>query len=153
MTKLNNITLLWNDGGSLSGLQCNALASLVHFCAKWTRDASALRWRPERRLPSFRSKVMLLSFLISALFLSFFQVHPYFKWSFFQKLFSPIYLETGSMWKSVYNPSPKQRNQGGFLQTLFQVGTEDDNTQKRKTRRLLYICCILNRHTVLYMYT
>ena len=62
---------------SLSSLQCNALAFLVHFVTyttKWTRDASALRWRPERRLPSFRSRVVFLYFLIPALFLSFLQV-------------------------------------------------------------------------------
>ena len=29
--KLKNTTLLWNDGTLLSGLQCNVLASLVHF--------------------------------------------------------------------------------------------------------------------------
>ena len=31
MKKLKNTTLLRNDGGFLSGLQRNALASLVHF--------------------------------------------------------------------------------------------------------------------------
>ena len=43
------------------------------LCTKWTRDAiaSALHWRPERRARSFRSRVVLLSFLIPALFLSF----------------------------------------------------------------------------------
>ena len=51
MRKLKNATLLRNDGSLLFGLQRNALASLVHFVVcKWTRDGSALRWRPERRL-------------------------------------------------------------------------------------------------------
>ena len=70
-----NTTLLWNNGGLLFGLQHNAPASLVHFVTyrtKWTRDASALRWRPERRPPLFRSRVMFLSFshpyLVSVLF-------------------------------------------------------------------------------------
>ena len=42
---------LRNNGGLLSGLQCNALASLVHivtYTTKWTRHASLLHWRPER---------------------------------------------------------------------------------------------------------
>ena len=42
---------LRNDANPLSGLQRNALASLVRFVVqvtKRTRDASALCWRPER---------------------------------------------------------------------------------------------------------
>ena len=31
MRKLKNTTIVRNDGALLSGLQCNALASLVHF--------------------------------------------------------------------------------------------------------------------------
>ena len=31
MRKLENTTMPWNDGSLLSGLQRNALASLVHF--------------------------------------------------------------------------------------------------------------------------
>ena len=31
MRKLDSTTLSWNDGGLLSGLQHNTLASLVHF--------------------------------------------------------------------------------------------------------------------------
>ena len=75
--------LLRNDGGLLSGFQRNALASQVHsvvWVTKWTRDGSALHWRPERRLPSFRNGVVFLSFFIPALFLPFLQVHPYLKW-------------------------------------------------------------------------
>ena len=33
MGKLKNTTLLWNDGGLLSGFQRNLLASLVHYVA------------------------------------------------------------------------------------------------------------------------
>ena len=60
MQKLKNTTLLQNDDGLLSGLQCNALASLLHFvvCKVSYRDASALRWRLERRPPSFCSRVV-----------------------------------------------------------------------------------------------
>ena len=36
-----------------------------------TRDAIALCWRAERRLPSFRSRAVFLSFLIPALFCTF----------------------------------------------------------------------------------
>ena len=45
-------------------------------CIKWTRDASALYWRPERRPPAFLSRVVFLSFLIPALFLSFLCIRP-----------------------------------------------------------------------------
>ena len=55
---------LRNDGGHLSGVQCNSLASLVHH-------ASALCRRPERRPPSFGRRVVFLSFPIPLLFLSF----------------------------------------------------------------------------------
>ena len=65
--KLKNTILLWNDGG-LSGLQHNALASLI-----------------------------------PALFLSCLQVHPYMKWHFFQKLFSPSFC---SFW-GVSKPTSK----------------------------------------------
>ena len=86
MRKLYNTTPLQNDGSLFFGPQHNALASLVHFAphtTKWSRDASALRWRPERRLPLFCSRVVFLSFFIPALmFLYFLQVHPYLKWSF-----------------------------------------------------------------------
>ena len=64
----------------LSGLQRNALASLVHFVThttKRTRDASALRWRPERGPASFRSGVGFLRLSNPVLFVYFFQLHPY----------------------------------------------------------------------------
>ena len=53
-------------------------SSLVHFvlCKVNYRDVSALRWRPERRPPSVRSRVVFLSFLISTLFLSFYRSIP-----------------------------------------------------------------------------
>ena len=48
MRKLKNTTLLHNDGGLLSGLQCNTLPSLVHFVvfplvysAVWPFDVSS----------------------------------------------------------------------------------------------------------------
>ena len=71
-----------NDAGPLSGLQRNALASLVHFVThttKRTRDASALRWRPERGPASFRSVVGFLRLSNPVLFVYFFQLHPYSK--------------------------------------------------------------------------
>ena len=66
---------LRNDAGPLSGLQRNALASLVHFVTnttKPTRDASALRWRPERGPASFRSEVRFLRLSNQVLFVYFF---------------------------------------------------------------------------------
>ena len=93
MRKLDNTTLLQNDGGLLSGLL---------YTTKWTRDVSALRWRLESRPPSFRSRVVLSTFLIiPALFLSFLQVHPYLEWSSFKKLFSLVHLRFS---KSTLNP-------------------------------------------------
>ena len=57
MRKLSNTTLLRNNGGVLSGLQCNAFESLVRVC-KVNCSASALHWRPKRRLPLFCSRVV-----------------------------------------------------------------------------------------------
>ena len=73
-------TPLQSDAGPLFGLQSNA---------KRTRDASALHWRPERGPASFCSVVGCLRLLISALFLYFFQLHHYLKWSFFVNIFPP----------------------------------------------------------------
>ena len=56
---------------------------------KWTRAASALHWRPKRRLPSFRSTVVFLSFLIPALFRPFYGSIPNLKWS-FSRNFIPL---------------------------------------------------------------
>ena len=89
---LKNRTPLRNDAGPLSGLQRNALASLVHFVTystKRTRDASALHWRPNRGL--HRSVVGKGSrrLFTPVLFLYFFQLHSYLKWSFFRKFFPP----------------------------------------------------------------
>ena len=90
--KPQNPTPLRNDAGPLSGLQRNALASLVHcvtHTTKWTRDASALRSRPERRPASFRSGVGFLRLSNPVLFLYFFQLHLYLKWHFVRN-FSPL---------------------------------------------------------------
>ena len=90
LESLKNPIPLRNDAGPLSGLQRNALASLVHFVThttKRTRDAGALRWRPERGLASFRSGVGFLRLSNLVLFVYFFQLHPYSKWSFFRKFF------------------------------------------------------------------
>ena len=84
MTKLKNTTLLWKDGSILCGLQCYALASLVHFVThttKWTRGASALYWRPDRRPPSFRSKIWFFPTLPYC-FHTLLQLHPNLKWKF-----------------------------------------------------------------------
>ena len=77
--KLRNTTLLRNNVSLLSGLQRNALASLVCFVTyttKRTRDASALRWRPERRLTLFRSRVVFLSFSSLPCFCTFYSSIP-----------------------------------------------------------------------------
>ena len=55
-------------------------------------DASALRWRPEKRSPLFRSRVVFFSFLILALFLYFLQVQPYSKSSFFPDFFCLVFI-------------------------------------------------------------
>ena len=81
MRNLKNHIPLQNDGGPLSGLQHKALASLVHFATyttKWTRGASALHWG-QRGASIVCTGVGFLKFLISALFLHFFQLHPYLK--------------------------------------------------------------------------
>ena len=82
LESLKNATPLWNDTGPFSGLQRNGLAPLVQFVThttKRTRDASALRWRPERGLASFRSGVGFLRLSNPVLFVYFFQLHPYSK--------------------------------------------------------------------------
>ena len=79
--KLKNTTLLRNNVSLLSGLQRNALASLVCFVTyttKQTRDASALRWRPERRLTLFRSRVVFLSFSSLPCFCTFYLCTSFF---------------------------------------------------------------------------
>ena len=92
LESIKNPTPLRNDAGPLSGLQRNALASLVHFVThttKRTRDAGALRWRPERGPALFRSGVGFLMLSNPVLLVYFFQLHPYSKWSFFRN-FSPL---------------------------------------------------------------
>ena len=89
--RVKNPTPLRNDAGPLSGLQRNALASLVHFVThttKRTRDASALRWRPERGPASFRSGV---GFLTWSCLCTFFSSIPTQNEVFFQKLFPPSF--------------------------------------------------------------
>ena len=81
---------LWNDASPLSGLQCKALASLVHFVTyttKQTRDASALCWRTERRTTLFHSGNRVLETFSSLPCFYTPQVHPYSKWSFLRNLF------------------------------------------------------------------
>ena len=93
LESLKNSTPLRNDAGPLSGLQRNALESLVRFVVqvtKWTRDASALRWRPERGPASFRSGVGFLRLSNPVLFVYFFQLHPYSKSRFFRNFFSLV---------------------------------------------------------------
>ena len=87
MRKLKNITLLRNDSSLLSGLQCNAPESLVNFQSELGME----HWRPERRPPLFHGRIVLLSFLIPALFLYLFQVHAYLKCS-LHKLFKYLFL-------------------------------------------------------------
>ena len=61
------------------------------WVTKWTRDASALRWRPERGPASFRSVVGFLRLSNPVLFVYFFQLHPYSKWSFFRNFFPLVH--------------------------------------------------------------
>ena len=87
---LKNPTPLRNDAGPLSGLQRNALASLVHFVThttKRTRDASALRWRPERWPSLFRSGVGFLRLSHPGLVSVLFSAPSLIEMKFFQKLF------------------------------------------------------------------
>ena len=85
MRKLTNTTLLQNDGGLLSGLQAGMRErkkTTLHLQIMGSRCRVVFlllltpAWRPEMRPPSSRSRVVLLSFLIPALFLSFSQVDP-----------------------------------------------------------------------------
>ena len=89
---LKNPTPLRNDAGPLSGLQRNALASLVHFVVwvtKWTRDASALRWRPERGPASFRSGVGFLRLSHPGLVSVLFSAPSLLQMKFFSETFPP----------------------------------------------------------------
>ena len=71
MKKGNNTALQQNDGGLFPGLQGNSLTPQVHFVVcKLAMVASAFHWRPERRLPSFHSRVVFLSFVIPDLIVS-----------------------------------------------------------------------------------
>ena len=74
--------------------QCTCIPSSLccSHTTKWTRDASALRWRPERGPASFRSGVGFLRLSNPVLFLYFFQLHPYSKWSFFRNFFPLVYI-------------------------------------------------------------
>ena len=90
MRKPQNLTPLQNDAVPLSGLKHNALAFLVQFVTyttKRTRDASALRWRPEKGTASFCSGVGFLRFSHPRLVCILFQLHPYSKWRFFRNFF------------------------------------------------------------------
>ena len=70
--------------------QCTCIpSSLCCVSNKWTRDASALRWRPERGPASFRSGVGFLRLSNPVLSVYFSQLHPYSKWSFFRN-FCPL---------------------------------------------------------------
>ena len=69
--------------------QCTCIPSSLCYVQSELR-ASALCWRPERRPPSFRSRVALFSFLTPTLFLSFVRSFPNSKWKrFFLATFSP----------------------------------------------------------------
>ena len=60
--------------------QCTCIPSVL-YCGsitKWTRDASALRWRP----PLLRSRVMILNFSLSCLVsVTFYRSIPSLKWA------------------------------------------------------------------------
>ena len=65
--------------------QCTCIPSSLH--AKWTRDASAMHWRPERKAPSLSSRVVFLSFSFLPCFCPFYRSSPNLKWSFFRNFF------------------------------------------------------------------
>ena len=78
----------------LSGLQRNALASLVHFVTyttKRTRDASALRWRPERGRHRSVVGVGFLRLSHPRLVFILFSAPSLLQMKFFQKLFPPCF--------------------------------------------------------------
>ena len=80
--KLKNLSPLLNNTGPFSGLQCNALACLVHFVTytmKQTWDASALHWRPERRPALFCSGGRVFEISHPCLVPVLFQRHPHLK--------------------------------------------------------------------------
>ena len=83
----NSWTLPYHEMMVVSSLVSNEMQLhplFTLYTTKWTRDASAFRWRRERRAPSFRSKVVLvfLSLIMHALFLSFYWSSPNLKWIF-----------------------------------------------------------------------
>ena len=77
MRKLKNTTTLQNDDGLLSGLQCNELGMQVHCKGGQRGD----------RHHFAVARVVFLSFLMSALFLSLLQAHPHLKQNFTKKTF------------------------------------------------------------------
>ena len=98
MRKPQEPTPLRNDAVPLSGLQRNSLVSLVHFVTyttKQTRDASALRWRPERGTASFRSGVGFLRLSHPHLVSVLFPAPLILEMKFFQKLFPLVYVLFG----------------------------------------------------------
>ena len=82
--------------------QCTCIPSSLccSHTTKWTRDASALCWRPERGPASFRSGVGFLRLSNPVLFLYFFQLHPhpYSKWSFFRNFFPLVNFTYSHSW-------------------------------------------------------
>ena len=89
---LQYVHVLRNDAGPLSGLQRNALASLVHFVThttKRTRDVRALRWRPERGPASFRSGVGFLRLSNPSLVSVLFSAPSLLEMKFFSETFPP----------------------------------------------------------------
>ena len=95
LESLKNPTPLRNDAGPplWPPTQCTCIPSSLCcvWVTKWTRDASALHWRPERGPASFRSGVGFLRLSNPVLFVYFFQLHPYSKWSFFRNFFPLVY--------------------------------------------------------------
>ena len=112
LESIKNPTPLRNDAGPLSGLQCNALASLVHFVTyttKRTRDASALRWRPQRGTVSFHSWGRVLeAFSSPPCFYTFFSSIPTRNEVFFRNFFplvSVLFWGGGGVCKPIFKYS------------------------------------------------
>ena len=72
---------------SLASNEMNLHPEFTLLCAKWTMDENALRWRPERRVASFHSRVVFLSFSSLSCLCPFYRSNPNLKWSFFPETF------------------------------------------------------------------
>ena len=88
-----------------SSLASNAMHLHSYFsllCAKWTRDASALRWRPESRTPPFGCRVVSWVFSPLPCFRPFYSSSPKLKGCFFTTFFPSKYV---NLWEGGSPPA------------------------------------------------